>query len=178
MESGIKGYITAYSAGLVATQTKRYRRNISFKNQNLVLKWKHEVTRVLSTWESKSITLTLEDMQGTSIDLPIEMSEKCAIGSEKKTEILTAEHCLYRLHDFAFLYFIAVTFRMKNRLIYITANSAGLVATQTKRYRGKVSWWSAFDSHMDNTRVTSCFHFNTRFWFLKLTLPRYRFVCV
>jgi hypothetical protein len=26
-------------------------------------------------------------MQGTSIDLPIEMSEKCAIGSEKKTEI-------------------------------------------------------------------------------------------
>jgi hypothetical protein len=32
-------------------------------------------------------------MQGTSIDLPIEMSEKCAIGSEKKTEILTAEHC-------------------------------------------------------------------------------------
>ena len=47
-------YITAYSAGLVATQTKRYRRNISFKNQNLVLKWKHEVTRVLSMWESNA----------------------------------------------------------------------------------------------------------------------------
>jgi len=47
-------YITAYSAGLVATQTKRYRRKISFKNQNLVLKLKHEVTRVLSTWESNA----------------------------------------------------------------------------------------------------------------------------
>jgi hypothetical protein len=33
-------------------------------------------------------------MQGTSIDLPIEMSEKCAIGSEKKTEILTAKNPL------------------------------------------------------------------------------------
>jgi hypothetical protein len=43
----------------------------------------------------------LEDIPGTSIDLPIEMSEKCAIGSEKKTEILTAEHCFRRiiLHD-------------------------------------------------------------------------------
>ena len=49
--------------------------------------------------ESTSITLTFEDMQGTSIDLSIEMSEKCAIGSEKKTEILTAENCFRRIMD-------------------------------------------------------------------------------
>jgi hypothetical protein len=35
-------------------------------------------------------------MQGTSIDLSIEMDEKCAIGSEKKTEILTAENCFHK----------------------------------------------------------------------------------
>jgi hypothetical protein len=38
-------------------------------------------------------------MQGTSIDLSIEMDEKCAIGSEKKTEILTAENCFRRIMD-------------------------------------------------------------------------------
>jgi hypothetical protein len=45
------------------------------------------------TPELTSITLTLEDMQGTSVDLSIEMGETCAIGSEKKTEMLTAENC-------------------------------------------------------------------------------------
>jgi hypothetical protein len=49
--------------------------------------------------ETTSITLTFEDMQGTSIDLSIEMDEKCAIGSEKKTEILTAENCFRRIMD-------------------------------------------------------------------------------
>jgi hypothetical protein len=49
--------------------------------------------------EPTLITLTFEDMQGTSIDLSIEMDEKCAIGSEKKTEILTAEHCFRRIMD-------------------------------------------------------------------------------
>jgi hypothetical protein len=29
----------------------------------------------------------------------MEMSETCAIGSEKKTEILTAEHCFRRIMD-------------------------------------------------------------------------------
>jgi hypothetical protein len=38
-------------------------------------------------------------MQGTSIDLSIETSEKCAIGSEKKTEILTAENCFRKIMD-------------------------------------------------------------------------------
>ena len=49
--------------------------------------------------EPTSITLTFEDMQGTSIDLSIEMDEQCAIGSEKKTEILTAENCFRRIMD-------------------------------------------------------------------------------
>jgi hypothetical protein len=49
--------------------------------------------------ELKSSTLTFEDMQGTSIDLSIETSEKCAIGSEKKTEILTAENCFRKIMD-------------------------------------------------------------------------------
>ena len=49
--------------------------------------------------EPTSITLTFEDMQGTSIDLSIEMNEQCAIGSEKKTEILTAENCFRRIMD-------------------------------------------------------------------------------
>ena len=49
--------------------------------------------------EPTLITLTFEDMQGTSIDLSIEMDEKCAIGSEKKTEILTAENCFRRIMD-------------------------------------------------------------------------------
>jgi len=49
--------------------------------------------------EPTSITLIFEDMQGTSIDLSIEMSEKCAIGSEKKTEILTAENCFRRIME-------------------------------------------------------------------------------
>jgi hypothetical protein len=52
-------------------------------------KWNRELKdfsdRYSQSPEPTSITLTLEDMQGTSIDLPIEMSEKCAIGSEKKT---------------------------------------------------------------------------------------------
>jgi hypothetical protein len=38
-------------------------------------------------------------MQGTSIDLSIEMGETCAIGSEKKTEMLTAENCFRRIMD-------------------------------------------------------------------------------
>jgi hypothetical protein len=38
-------------------------------------------------------------MQGTSTDLSIETSEKCAIGSEKKTEILTAENCFRKIMD-------------------------------------------------------------------------------
>jgi hypothetical protein len=66
-------------------------------------KWNRELKdfsdRYSQSPEPTSITLTLEDMQGTSIDLPIEMSEKCAIGSEKKTEILTAEHCFRRIMD-------------------------------------------------------------------------------
>jgi len=49
--------------------------------------------------ESTSITLTFEDMQGASIDLSIEMGEKCAIGSDKRTEILTAENCFRRIMD-------------------------------------------------------------------------------
>jgi len=66
-------------------------------------KWNRELKdfsdRYSQSPEPMSITLTLEDMQGTSIDLPKEMSEKCAIGSEKKTEILTAEHCFRRIMD-------------------------------------------------------------------------------
>jgi hypothetical protein len=42
-------------------------------------------------------------MQGTSIDLSIETSEKCAIGSEKKTEILTAENCFRKISDIELL---------------------------------------------------------------------------
>jgi hypothetical protein len=53
----------------------------------------------LKSPEQTSKTLTFEDMQGTSIDLSIEMDEKCAIGSEKKTEILTAENCFRRIMD-------------------------------------------------------------------------------
>ena len=49
--------------------------------------------------EPKSINLTFENMQGTSIDLSIETSKKCAIGSEKKTEILTVENCFRRIMD-------------------------------------------------------------------------------
>ena len=49
--------------------------------------------------ELKSSTLTFKDMQGTSIDLSIETGEKCAIGSEKKTEILTAENCFRKIMD-------------------------------------------------------------------------------
>jgi hypothetical protein len=36
--------------------------------------------------EPTLITLTFEDMQGTSIDLSIEMDEKCAIGSEQNSK--------------------------------------------------------------------------------------------
>jgi hypothetical protein len=49
--------------------------------------------------EPTSITLTFEDMQGASIDLSIEMGEKCAIGSNKRTDILTAENCFRRIMD-------------------------------------------------------------------------------
>jgi hypothetical protein len=41
----------------------------------------------------------VQHTQGTSIDLSIETSEKCAIGSEKKTEILTAENCFRKIMD-------------------------------------------------------------------------------
>ena len=67
------------------------------------IQWNRELTdfsdRYSQSPEPTSITLTLEDISGTSIDLPIEMSEKCAIGSEKKTEILTAEHCFRRIME-------------------------------------------------------------------------------
>ena len=49
--------------------------------------------------EPTSITLTFEDMQRASINLSIEMGEKCAIGSDKRTEILTAENCFRRIMD-------------------------------------------------------------------------------
>jgi hypothetical protein len=58
----------------------------------------------------------------------------------EKHSALSSNKWNRELKDFAFLYFIAVTFRMKKRLIYITAYSAGLVATQTKRYRRKISF--------------------------------------
>ena len=65
--------------------------------------WNRELKDVSDSYsqspEPTSITLTFEDMQGTSIDLSIEMSEKCSIGSEKKKEILTAEDCFRRLMD-------------------------------------------------------------------------------
>jgi hypothetical protein len=49
--------------------------------------------------EPTSITLTFEDTQETFMDLSIEMGDKCAIGSEKNTEILTAENCFRRIMD-------------------------------------------------------------------------------
>jgi hypothetical protein len=53
-----------------------------------------------SQWpEPTSITLTFEDTQETFMDLSIEMGDKCAIGSEKNTEILTAKNCFRRIMD-------------------------------------------------------------------------------
>jgi hypothetical protein len=67
------------------------------------IQWNRELTdfsdRYSQSPEPTSITLTLEDIPGTSIDLPIEMSEKCAIGSEKYRLINTFNKQTYNIKE-------------------------------------------------------------------------------
>jgi hypothetical protein len=79
----------------------------------------------------------LEDIPGTSIDLPIEMSEKCAIGSEKKTEILTAEQ-LSSISTISMysLKLLHQTYRLINTFNKQTYN----IKESIKKHNFKIQW--------------------------------------
>jgi len=64
--------------------------------------------------------------------------------------------------NYTFLYFTTVTFKMENetinlKLIYITAHSAGLVATQIKSVEVKLVFRTTTSCNSESTRSRECF---------------------
>ena len=69
--------------------------------------------------------------------------------------------------NYTFLYFTTVTFKMENetinlKLIYITAHSAGLVATQIKSVEVRLVFRTTTSCYSESTRSRECYSRESR----------------